>query len=421
MQPKIYFAEEHGIDSLLIDPDALYVMNKLRQAGYTAYMVGGSVRDLLTKRLPKDYDISTSAKPEEIKQLFQRNCILIGRRFRLAHIRFGHKILELSTFRAGDNTDADLILQDNQWGTPEEDVRRRDFTINGLFYDSSNNSIIDYVGGWEDIKKRTLRTIGDPWVRFKQDPVRMIRLLKFRARFNFEIDPKSRKALVDCKEEIIKSSTARILEEFFRMLESGSAMSFFLLMSESGLLERLFPALDNHLKGTLGQSIYRYLAGADRIHSKGRLKNPLDRSILVSCLLYPILEKEIKEKFHDLNITPQINDIMVLTGGVIKEIVTNAFTHFPKRISSSVSYILTTQSRLTPQSGKKHHRPKIIRNKEFSSALNFLKIRALVDEKLIQEYASWRDLFRQSERHNDKKHHSPSPHHKRDQKNASAS
>ncbi|MFI5344679.1 MAG: hypothetical protein ACHQUC_10735 [Chlamydiales bacterium] len=190
MLPKIYFTTEHGIDPALIDRDALYVLEKLRQAGFVAYLVGGSVRDLLIKRRPKDFDISTSARPEQVKVVFQRQCILIGRRFRLAHIRFGHKIIEVATFRAGEN-DSDLITQNNVWGTAEQDVMRRDFTINGLFYDSSNHSIIDYVDGWEDVQKNLLRTIGDPKVRFKQDPVRLIRLLKFQARSNFKIDPEA--------------------------------------------------------------------------------------------------------------------------------------------------------------------------------------------------------------------------------------
>ena len=132
VKPKIYSAADHGIDHDLIDKDALFALHKLEDAGYTAYLVGGSVRDLLVKRRPKDFDISTSAKPEDVKRLFGRQCLLIGRRFRLAHLRFGPKILEVSTFRAGDDED-DLILNDNVWGTPEQDVMRRDFTINGLF------------------------------------------------------------------------------------------------------------------------------------------------------------------------------------------------------------------------------------------------------------------------------------------------
>ena len=225
MQPIIYTATEHRIKPSQIDKDALYVMAKLIQNGYVAYLVGGGVRDALMGKTPKDFDIVTSAKPEEIKRLFS-NCLLIGRRFRLAHIRFGKKIIEVSTFRSGDINDSELILRDNSFGTPEEDVLRRDFTINGLFYDPKDHLVIDYVGGFEDLSKHLLKTIGNPTVRFKQDPVRMIRLLKFKARFNFNICKEAHLALDFCKEDILKSSPARLLEEFLRMLESGASLPF---------------------------------------------------------------------------------------------------------------------------------------------------------------------------------------------------
>ena len=186
MRPKIYSKKEHGISIDLFDSDALYAICKLQQAGFQAYVVGGSIRDLLLGHIPKDFDISTSARPEQIKSLFQRQCLLIGRRFRLAHLRFGSKVIETSTFRSGENSDS-LILRDNTWGSEEEDVIRRDFTMNALFYDPSREIIIDYVGGVEDIHKKILRSIGNPWVRFKQDPVRMLRCLKFQARFNCHI------------------------------------------------------------------------------------------------------------------------------------------------------------------------------------------------------------------------------------------
>ena len=415
MQPKIIPIAYDDIDHSLIDPDALYVLIKLREAGFLAYLVGGSVRNLLIKKSPKDFDISTSALPEEIKSIFHRNCILIGRRFRLAHIRFGHKIIEVSTFRSGDN-EGDLILQDNQWGNPEQDVLRRDFTINGLYYDPSNHSIIDYVGGWEDIQKRVLRTIGEPEIRFKQDPVRMIRLLKFRARFGFEISIECRKALIHSREEIRKSSPARILEEIFRMLESGASAAFFHLMSESGLLDLLFPSLNEYLKGKKGQEIYRYLTSADKINIKN-LKKPLERPILTSCLLFPIIEDEIQKQFLSQDRIPHLGEILMLTSSVIKGIVTSSFSHFPRRLSSTMGFILATQYRMTPLTGKRHHRPKVIRNREFELALKFLKIRAVVEEKTLEAYISWKNLYKQYERHGEHRgHHHPPPGHKNPKK-----
>ncbi|PJD96281.1 MAG: poly(A) polymerase [Parachlamydia sp.] len=405
MQPKIYTFNQHAIDPSLIDSDALYVLHKLTTAGHKAYLVGGGVRDLILKKTPKDYDISTSARPEEIKHLFHRSCLLIGRRFRLAHIRFKHKVIEVSTFRSGDN-ESDLILHDNQWGTPEEDVLRRDFTINGLYYDAATHTIIDYVDGWEDIQGKLLRTIGDPLVRFKQDPVRMIRLLKFRARFGFEIDVHSKKALMLCRKEIVKSSPARILEELFRMLESGSATSFFYLMVKGGLLELLFPALAQFLMTPRGEQVYRFLKAVDYINLNGG-KDLLERSVLASCLLFPILQEEMEKQFINQNQMPHMGDIMMLTSTVIKDVVTSSFTHFPRRLSSTIGFILAMQYRLTPLSGRRHCHPKLLRNKEFIFALKFLKLRSLVDKTLEETYSQSKSLWKQQVKHGFKRSHPP--------------
>lgn len=407
MQPKIYHTNDHDIDPSLIDSDAIYVINKLKEAGYVAYLVGGSVRDLLVRRTPKDFDISTSARPEQIKQVFHRNCILIGRRFRLAHIRFGHKILEVSTFRSGDN-ESDLIVQDNQWGSPEEDVLRRDFTINGLYYDPSNHTIIDYVGGWQDIHKRMLRTIGEPGIRFRQDPVRMIRLLKFRARFDFDIDKDTLRELLYCRQEIVKSSPARILEEIFRMLESGYSAPFFKLLTDSSLLQLLFPSLTYFLEGEFGEEVYRYLGVADSINL-GLGRKPLDRAIMASCLLYPILEHEIRVAFLQHKQVPNFGQILALTSSLIQAIFTSSFSHFPRRISSIMNFILTTQYRFTPLGGKRHHRPKLLHNKEFELALKFLKIRAFVDKSQMAAYEWWHHFYRQEHKHSERRGHHPHP------------
>lgn len=405
MQARIFHATDHDMDFHQIDKDALYVINRLKDAGFVAYLVGGGVRDLLIKKKPKDFDISTSAKPEQIKQIFGRNCILIGRRFRLAHVRFGHKILEVSTFRSGEN-ESDLIIQDNVWGTPEEDVLRRDFTINGLFYDPSTHTIIDFVGGWEDIHKKVLRTIGEPRKRFRQDPVRMIRLLKFQARYGFEVLPEVKNALAECREELVKSSPARILEEIFRMLESGYSSAFFDLMMHTGLLEHLFPCLTHFIQSKHGKEIYHYLSCADQINLYS--KRPLDRSIITCGLLFPILEREIKTQYLDRGHSPHMGEIMLLTSSLIKGFVTSSFSHFPKRNSSAMSFILSTQYRLTPLSGRRHPRPKLMHNKEFELALIFLKIRACVQPKLQETYEYWREQYKQVQKHI---HHPRRPQH----------
>lgn len=407
MQPKTYSSQEHTIDPHLIDSDALHIVKKLQDAGYIAYLVGGSVRDLLVNRKPKDFDISTSARPEQIKQLFQRSCILIGRRFRLAHIRFGHKIFEVSTFRSGENDD-DLIVHDNQWGDPAEDVLRRDFTMNGLFYDPSTNSVIDYVGGWEDIKEGILKTIGEPKTRFRQDPVRMMRLLKFQARFDFKVDSLSKNALKQCFEEIVKSSPARVLEEILRMLESGASEKFFHLMTQTGMLELFFPCLAHFLEGKEGKNVYAYLNTADQVNQKS--KSPLDRSILMSCLIYPILESEIQAQFLRKNLTPHLSEIMNVTSSIIQGFITSSFSHFPRRLNSTMSFILAMQYRLTPISGKRHPKSKLMRNHEFLLAMQFLKMRSLVNGQLMDDYNFWKEIARQNDPRPHKRHHAPPQH-----------
>jgi len=229
------------------------VLNRLYRAGHTAYLVGGSVRDLFLKRTPKDFDIVTSARPTQVRKLF-RNCRLIGRRFRLAHVHFsGGEIVEVATFRCQPESedDDDLLLRsDNRFGSPKEDAFRRDFTINGLFYDISNYSVIDYVDGVRDIEKRVIRTINDPWTRFQEDPVRMIRAVKFASKLNFRIENKTWTAMQESKEAIHKSPPPRVQEELARLLEEGASCRAMTLMEESGLLKELDPNLAKYLKSS---------------------------------------------------------------------------------------------------------------------------------------------------------------------------
>lgn len=390
MQQKIYPFDQHLLEIHKVDPDALYVMEKLRSAGFTAYLVGGSVRDLLLQKKPKDFDISTSAQPEEIKKLF-RNCILIGRRFRLAHIRFGRKILEVSTFRSGDAAAEELIVRDNVWGSPEEDAERRDFTINGLFYDSATQTIIDYVGGYPDIQKSYLRTIGIPFLRFKQDPVRMIRMLKFQARFGFEVDPEARVALLECKGEILKSSSARILEELLRMLELGSSHSFFRLMTEHGILQLMLPVLANFLETEDGAEIFSFLEEVDTTFHEPPLPT-LERPILLCCLLFPLFEKHLKEHYTDRGRFPHLGEIQN-EAHILVDSVFRPFFHLPRRLKVGVVSILTTQFRLTPLEKKRPHRIRIPQDPEFPNSLKFLEIRYCQEPGLQKIWEEWNEAY----------------------------
>lgn len=388
MHQKVYSLDQHQLSQDLIDPDALFVMKKLVEAGFTAYLVGGSVRDLLLGQQPKDYDISTSAKPEEIKRLF-RNCILIGKRFRLAHVRFGKKILEVSTFRSGDTENDSLIVRDNQWGSPEEDVLRRDFTINGLFYDSSTESIIDYVGGYPDLQRKYLRTIGQPFIRFKQDPVRMIRLLKFQARFGFEIDPEARIALLDCRNEIIKSSSARILEELLRMLESGSARCFFQLMTENGLLQLMLPTLGSFMETAEGSEIYAYLDEVDT-DFKEQARHSLERFLLLCCLIFPLLQKRLATRYLEREKHPHLGEIQNEVHDLVDEIF-RPFFHIPRRLRIGIISILTAQYRLTPIEKRHKRRLRIPNDPDFPYALKFLEIRRCLEPGLQKIWEEWNE------------------------------
>jgi len=255
---RVLTRSEHPVSRRDIASGALRVLNRLYRAGHTAYLVGGSVRDILVKRTPKDFDIVTSARPTQVRKLF-RNCRLIGRRFRLAHVHFsGGEIVEVATFRCTPELDQDdlLLRSDNRFGSPEEDAYRRDFTINGLFYDIADYSVIDYVDGVRDIERRVVRTINDPWTRFQEDPVRMLRAVKFASKLNFRIESKTWSAMCESRKAIHKSPPPRVQEELARLLEEGASCRALTIMEESGLLEELEPNLHRYLSQADSRSEY---------------------------------------------------------------------------------------------------------------------------------------------------------------------
>jgi len=302
VEPRIVPREEHPLSRKDIDPDALKVLYRLRQFDYTAYLVGGSVRDLLLGRRPKDFDIGTSAHPYQVKKLF-RNCWIIGRRFRLAHVKFGQKVIEVATFRRqvepGEEVVADgvpapdpttpegehLIHRDNTFGTPEEDAFRRDFTINALFYDIATFAVIDYVGGLEDLRAGVVRSIGDPDVRLREDPVRMLRAIALAARLGFTIEPRLVAAIRTHRHEIAKSSMPRLLEEYYKILRAGSSERAFRGLAEVGLLEPISSEL--HLGAT--ERLWTSLGALDAYRRQFEsTPDTLTNAILLGSLLVPL-------------------------------------------------------------------------------------------------------------------------------------
>src|SRR5438132_894699 len=301
VEPRIVTRAEHPISRRDIDADALKVLHRLRQFNYTAYLVGGSVRDLLIGRRPKDFDIGTSAHPYQVKKLF-RNCWIIGRRFRLAHVKFGSKVIEVATFRrqvlAGEEIVQDgvpapdpstpegehLIHRDNTFGTPEEDAFRRDFTINALFYDIATFSVIDYVGGLDDLRAGLVRAIGDPEVRFREDPVRMMRAVALASRLDFRIDAASLDAIRAHRHEIARSSPPRLLEEYYKILRAGASERAFHDLAALGLLEPISMELHQG-----AESVMASLAELDAYRRRFEsTPDTLTNAILLGSLIAPL-------------------------------------------------------------------------------------------------------------------------------------
>jgi poly(A) polymerase len=327
VEPTVIARSEHSISRRDIDPDALKVLYRLHEHEYVAYLVGGSVRDLLLGRRPKDFDVGTSAHPHQVKKLF-RNCWIIGRRFRLAHIKYGPKTIEVATFRRqvdpsdlpADAAQTDevldaapeaplaedasieeqvqsegthlarvrahdrLIHRDNTFGTPEEDAFRRDFTINALFYDIATYSIIDYVGGLKDLEHRLIRSIGDPGTRFLEDPVRMLRAVVFAARLDFTIDEPILEAMGVHRHEIGRAAPARLMEEYFKILRSGFAEKTFRMLQETGLLREMTPEID-----AAGPALWESLARLDRYRQQfPSAPDTLTNAILAGTVLLPL-------------------------------------------------------------------------------------------------------------------------------------
>src|SRR5687767_3540180 len=331
-EPVIVPRAEHPISRRDIDADALKVLYRLHESGYVAYLVGGSVRDLLLSRRPKDFDIGTSAHPYQIKKLF-RNCWIIGRRFRLAHVRFGTKTIEVATFRknipAGTETEPSLEHQepqepqqhphrDNTFGTPEEDAFRRDFTINALFYDIGTYSIIDYVGGLQDLKDGLIRSIGDPNARFQEDPVRMLRAIVMASRLGFRLDPPVVSAIGRHRSLMSSAAAPRLIEEYYKILRSGAAEQTFRALAEHRLLEPVTPEIQ---RGAKNQALWEGLASLDAYRKKfeappAALRNPiLLGSMLVPLGLVPRQERKAwePEENEDTN-GPQPGNELVQRG-----------------------------------------------------------------------------------------------------------
>jgi poly(A) polymerase len=346
--PEVPSSRNHGlepvrhpiqIDEHRIDPDAAKVVRRLVRHGYEAYLVGGCVRDLLLEKSPKDFDVATSARPEDVRALF-RNSRVIGRRFRLVHILFGRgKVIETATFRRTPNeeerdSDELLIKSDNLFGRADEDAMRRDFTINALFYDLEHKEVLDWCGGMEDIARRTVRTIGDPVTRFHEDPVRILRAIKFSARLDLGMDPELYHAIVQCRSSLAKAARPRLFEELLRLMRGGAAERSLWLAWETGVLDVLLPELAAYLSDRAHDDAlaFRLLLELDRTTlERGEA---LDDVVLWAALLVePILEA--CQGSRDWNLAAQ--DFLDPIGERL---------NVPRRISDAVKRIVCSLPRL---------------------------------------------------------------------------
>lgn len=388
-KPVIRKRSEHCVSRANIDPCAIKVLYRLHHAGYTAYLVGGGVRDLLLGRNPKDFDVGTNAKPNELRHIF-RNCFLIGKRFRLAHIVFGKTIIETSTFRRQpDPVPSEYGMyqrEDNTFGTPAEDAKRRDFTVNGIFYDIATFSLIDYVGGLKDLEKKILRCIGNPEIRFQEDPVRMMRAVKFASRLNFTIERSARKAIIKYHGEILKAAPPRIFEEVTRLFSFHSAEKAFRLLWELGLMQDLFPDLSLFIKqnGESKSALWQYLAALDQEPESEEDASPVLR---LAALVYARYKKAMEEEFRGPGRRPPRGALLhTISRGLTQNL------KIPHGIEYGILNLLDSVRRFDdpPESARGQ---RFLRTPYFPEALRFLKIVLTAEGQPLDRAECWRLAF----------------------------
>ena len=336
-----------------LDPDAVKVLRRLNAHGFTAYLVGGCVRDLMLHHEPKDFDIATEATPRQVKRLF-RNSRIIGRRFRLVHVTFHHKVLDVSTFRAQvkpDDADDPMIKHDNVFGSAGEDAHRRDFTINGLFYDIRSGGLIDFVGGLRDLERGVIETIGDPWVRFREDPVRMLRAIKFAGRLDFRLADDVFQAMLDLKEDLNKAAAPRIFEEIVRVLNRGGALQSMRLFYKTGIMKLLLPEVADRLDEVVGRGaqspMWKYMESVDERVKGGRL---VTHVVMLACLFLDLFD----DVLYDEDGPSGIRDLNLLAERVLRPI--SARLHMSRRDVYRLKQILVAQRRLCGFSKSKRRR-----------------------------------------------------------------
>lgn len=393
---KVYSRKQHCISRKNISPNALKVMARLREAGYQGYLVGGAVRDLLLGGHPKDFDIATDATPEQVHGLF-RNSRLIGRRFRIVHVTFGREVIEVTTFRGHHDSDPDgdeatpdshrsrqsdkgLLLRDNVYGTLEEDAARRDLTVNALYYDASNFSVYDHVHGMQDLRKQSVCIIGDPEQRYREDPVRMLRVARFAAKLDFGIDRDTAQAIPRCARLLAEIPSARLFDEFLKLFMSGYAERTMDQLLKLDLLRYLFPESDHHMRrDEHAMALVRAAMHStdQRIHSG----KPVTPAFLLAALLWPVV-RDLWQQLQDRGEAPA-----AALHSAAQQVV-QATLHtisIPRRFSLPMRQIWEFQPRL-----QRMRKPaEMIQNRRFRAAYDFLLLREAAGEETEGAGAWW--------------------------------
>jgi poly(A) polymerase len=391
--PVIVPRSEHNISRANISPNALKVLYRLKNAGFQAFIVGGGVRDLLLGRHPKDFDVVTDADPDEIQGLF-RNCRLIGRRFRLAHVRFGRDIVEVATFRAAGadrgaeaadddraHSDSGRILRDNVYGTIDEDVWRRDFTVNALYYNIADFSVWDYTSGFEDVRARTLRLIGDPATRYREDPVRMLRAARLAAKLGFELAPETAAPIAALGPLLRDVPPARLFDELLKLFQSGHAVESFEKLLHYDLLRYLFKDTSELLESPSGDRLLAFIrAGLRNTDERIRDDKPITPMFLFAVFLwFPIKELAARLEHDGWSEAQAILEAS-------HRIVAQQQTLFPRRFSTPMKELLTMQWRFANTRGARAAR--LLQHKRFRAAYDFLVLRARCGE-IDQATVDW--------------------------------
>ena len=398
--PTVIPRSEHGISETDISRGALKVLQTLTDAGHSAYLVGGGVRDLLLGLKPKDFDVATGATPDTVRSLF-RSCRLIGRRFRLAHVRMRREVIEVATFRAGfdesagdpEHVRADgRILRDNVYGTLEEDAWRRDFTVNCLYYDHRSHTIIDFTGGRDDVRDRRLRIIGDATERYREDPVRMLRAVRFAGKLGFEIDVDTSRTIYDLAPLIEDIPPARLYEEIIKLFMSGAGRKCYELLRRYGLFGHLFPETDACIEaepdGLADAVAVRALDSTDARIGAGK---PVTPGFLFAALLWePVLQDSEACSARGMS---DIRSYEAAGADVIERQIQHV--SLPRRISLMAREIWEMQPRLANRRGRAAT-SRLLEHPRFRAAYDFLVLRSESGEA-VEEHARWWTRFQEAD------------------------